>query len=180
MKGRFLSTLFLAISVAASAQLNVDSMQQTAALSSSKAKIDSLLKKVAHLPDSLVPSFHKIDSIRNQLNLAADSIQTEYENTVSRIDAQTKKLNQSIDSLRDLNLPATTFTKRLDSLNQIVQSIQKKFNSKLNVLKTKTIDKVKAIDLPPECREPPQQMTKHMDALSVNSRIVKIPALDLP
>jgi hypothetical protein len=49
------------------AQTKVDTQQQTIASASDKANIDSLTQ-LPQLPDSLLPSFHKVDSIRNKFN----------------------------------------------------------------------------------------------------------------
>ena len=180
MRSPFLLTVFFSISVAAFAQINVDSLQQKLVSASEKINIDSLEKKLTQLPDSLLPSLYKLDSIRNDFNNTADSIKTQYQNAVSKIDAKANKLNNSIDSLQRLNLPTGKYTKRLDSLNQLSQSTAVKFTSRLNALKAKTTGKLNALDLPPEYKEPLQQLTKNVDGLNINSNILKIPELNIP
>ena len=73
------------------------------------------------LPDSLLASFQKLDSIRTTFNLAADSIRTVYGKSLRNIDAETIKLHGVIDSLRMLRLPTAQYTKRLDSLDIFVK-----------------------------------------------------------
>src|SRR5688572_8355784 len=68
-------------------------------------KINSMAQKLPQLPDSLLPSFHQVNSIRNRFNLQADSLKNEYEQSISRIDVRTNKISSTIDSLQDLNLP---------------------------------------------------------------------------
>lgn len=83
-----------------------------------------------------------------------DSIREEYDRTVSKIDAQTDKLNQSIDSLQRLELPTERYTKRVDRLKTLRQTTESKLTSRLNALKAKTTDKLNTLDLPPSTRTP--------------------------
>ncbi len=86
--------LFLAINGVNYAQLHSDSLVHKVNSVSQRFRIDSIENHLQPLPDSLLPSFHKLDSIRTAFNLTADSIQTTYERAVSKIDAKTGKINQ--------------------------------------------------------------------------------------
>ena len=179
MKRPLLFTILSTLFFSAFAQVQVDSMSQKLDAVTSKINPDSLLN-VQLLPDSLLPSFHKVDSIRNKFTLAADSLQNQYRNTLSKIDQYTNKINSRIDSLSKLNLSTERYTKKLDSLHQLRQNTISKFTSKLDELKSKTTGKLNALDLPPEYKEPLQKLTQNVSGLSLNSDITKIPALTIP
>lgn len=125
------------------------------------------------LPDSLLPSFQKMDSIRNEFNTEADSLRTQYQQ------APAQKLSNKIDSFQRLDLPAGRDTAKLDSLNQERQNITTKFSAKLDGLKAKTTGKLNALDLPPEYKGPLQQLTKNVDDFSFSNDALKIPGLDI-
>lgn len=185
MKGPFFLTVFFAFSLATHAQVNTDSLQRKLASASERISLDSLQQKFSQLHDSLptatgMRSFQKIDSIRLDFNNTADSIKVQYENEVSKIEAQVNKLNTGIDSLQRLNLPTGKYAKSLDSLNQLRQNTDAKFTSKLNALKAKTTGKLNALDLPSEYEEPLQQLTKNVEGLKLNSGALEIPELNIP
>lgn len=182
MKYPFLTIVLFSLCAAAFGQTKSDSLQQKAASATDKitsVNIDSL-SQLPQLPDSLLPSFHKVDSIRSQFNLEADSIKTQYQNEVGKIDAQTSKLNHKIDSLQSLNLPTGKYTQKLDSLGQLRQGTEQKYTAKLEQLKSKTTGKLNALDLPPQYQEPLQQLTKNVDGLNLNSGALQIPGLEMP
>jgi hypothetical protein len=142
--------------------------------------LDSLSQSLPQLPDSLLPSLHKVDSIRAAFNGAADSLQSAYQKTISRFDRQVTKLTHSKDSLQQLNLPTGKYSHKLDSLSQLRQNTTTRFTSKLENLKSKTTGKLNSLDLPPEYKGPIQQLTSKMEALNLNSDVVKIPSLNIP
>jgi hypothetical protein len=143
------------------------------------SKLDSI-PKLPTLPDSLLPSFGKLDSIRNSFNQEAGALKSEFTESMSKIDSQQKKLNAKIDSLGKLNLPANRYLAKADSLNQVRQKKTAEFNSKVESLKSKTVGKLKNLDLPPQYNEPLQQLTSKVDGFGLNSDFVKIPQLEIP
>lgn len=178
-------TLILSIFWAAHAQEKVDSIQQKLDSRLNKVdgitqKLDSLSPQLPTLPDSLMPSFEKLDSIRNDFNKEAFAIKDEYHKSISSIDGEAKKINHKIDSLGKLNLPTKKYTGRLDSLNQLRQKKTADFNSKVESLKSKTTGKLNSLDLPPQYKEPVQQLTSKVDGFGLNSDFVNIPQLDIP
>lgn len=196
MKGPFLLTLYVTLCVSASAQVNVDSVQQDVDAVLNKVTVDSLQQHVTRtlntldvdslqaglrqLPDSLMPAYRKIDSIRNAFNGAADSIQQEYHHSLSRIDSAAHKIQRTIDSASHLNLSTARYTKALDSLNSLRRRLEKKFTSRLDDIKSKTIEKVNGLDLPAEYKEPIQRLTGKIDGLSLHGDVLNIPPLDVP
>ena len=148
MKGPFLSTVFLTLSLAATAQVQGDSPQRKIDGALDKIDLDSLGNQLTQLPDSLLPAYHRIDSIRISFNQKADSLQSEYRNALSRIDAHANKINGRIDSLSHLNINTSRYTRTLDSLNNLRQKIEQKFTSRLNDLKAKITGKLNDLDIP--------------------------------
>jgi hypothetical protein len=161
------------------AKIIVDSIQQMMNFGSEKSSGFSVQIRL-HFPDSLLPSYYEIDSIRHNFNLAADSLRAHYKNAVSKIDGKTRRLNKSVDSLAKLNLPIRVDTGKVDSLNQLRRSTENEFTSRLQALKARTIGKLDALDLPPEFKEPLQELIQKVDALEFNSDIIKIPELKIP
>jgi hypothetical protein len=179
VKSPFLILIFTFMAATAFGQTKVDTLQQKIASASDKVNIDSLTK-LPQLPDSLLPSFHKVDSIRNEFNEKADSLKNKYQESVSKIDAARGKVNHTIDSLQTLNRPTGKYTKKLDSLNQVRQETSAKFTSKAEELKAKTTGKLNALDLPPQYKEPLQSITGKVDGFNLNSDFVKIPEVKIP
>jgi hypothetical protein len=171
--------IFFFMAVCTFAQTKVDTLQKKITSASNKINVDSLTR-LPQLPDSLLPSFHKVDSIRNEFNEKGDSLKNGYEQTVSKIDAASGKVNRTIDSLRNLNLPTGKYTRKLDSLNQVRQETKAKFTSKADALKAKTTGKLNALDLPPQYKEPLQSITGKVDGFNLNTDFTKIPEVNIP
>ena len=191
MKTLFPILLFFATISAALAQVNTDSVGHKIdslgyRLDSLGNKIDSFNQKISsiptglpQLPDSLLPAYNKVNAIRHEFNEKADSLKNEYQTAISKIDKQTHKINNTIDSLEHLKLPTGKYTGKLDSLNQIRQKKTAEITSKVDALKAKTTGKLKGLDLPPQYNEPLQQLTSK-DGFGLNSDFVKIPQLEIP
>jgi hypothetical protein len=179
VKSPFLILILLLFASTAFSQTKADTAQQKIASASDKINVDSLTQ-LPQLPDSLLPSFHKVDSIRNEFNEKADSLKNGYEHAVSKIDVASGKINHIIDSLQHLNLPTGKYTKKLDSLNQVRQQTTAKFISKADALKAKTTGKLNALDLPPQYKEPLQSITGKVDGFNLNTDFAKIPEVTIP
>lgn len=180
-----MKTLCLAVSLyfaflGAFAQQKVDTLQQKVGSAIDKVNVDSLQSKLPQLPDSLLPSYEKLNSIRNSFNNEADSLKTGYQKSVSKLDAVTNKLNRSKDSLQNLSLPTDKYTHKIDSVAGLRQKTIADFNSRASALKAKTTDKLKGLDLPPQYNEPLQQITGKVDGFNMQSDFTKIPQLDVP
>jgi Cu/Ag efflux protein CusF len=180
VKDLFIILIFCGIIASAFGQMSTDSLGQKFASASQNFNVDSFSQKILPSPDTLLPSFQKIDSIRNGFNLAADSLQTKYQKTISEIGAQTRRITLTIDSLQRLNLPASKHTKALDSLKALYSSTVSKLTSKLDSLKSKTIDKLSALDLPPEYKEPLQEVTNKINQIDLNAGKINLPELKIP
>jgi hypothetical protein len=157
-----------------------DSLRNKFITKTDQVNIDSLQSQLPQLPDSLKPSYQKLDSIRTAFNSEADSLKNKYEQAVSKLDRYTNKLTHSKDSLEKLNLPTDKYTHKIDSVAQLRQKTTSGFNAKASSLKAKTTDKLKGLDLPPQYNEPLQQITGKVDGFNVQSDFVKIPEVDVP
>lgn len=141
--------------------------------------IDSTLGTFIQVSDSLT-SFHKIDSVRQQFNLAADNVRKHYQAALTQVDATTRKLNGAVDSLRLLNMPTIKYEGQLDSLTAVRREIQTKFTSRLNDLKSNTVEKLNALDLPQEYQKPINDLTKNIDRLNLNTDAIRLPEINIP
>lgn len=180
MKVLFIILIFFKIIAPACGQISTDSLGQIVATTSQKFSVDSISQKLLLSPDTLLPALQKIDSIRHSFNLEADSLQSKYQKTISKIDAQSKRLTTAIDSLQQLKMPASKHTRTLDSLNALRYTTVSKLTSKLDSLKSKTIGKLNALDLPPEYKEPLQQITGKVNAIGLNTGKITLPDLKIP
>jgi hypothetical protein len=156
---------------------NLTFAQQTA--DSLQAKIDNI--SLPELPDSVKSNWQRVDSVRNDFNLKADSLKDNYQQSVGVIDKQTGELRHEIDSLNNLKIPSNKLTRKLDSLSQVRQKVEGDFNGKVNQLKSKTIGKLDKIEMTPEMKGPVGEFTQKIKDFSVtNNEFVKIPALKVP
>lgn len=179
MHPRLLFIVFLTFLSAASAQVVPDSLRQRLDVVS-KINVDSLPNRLPHLPDSLLPAYYTIDSIRNDFNRTTDSLKNAYAESRQKIDDRINAVNKRIDSLQHLGLSTHKHTKALDSLSQVRKQVEGKFTSRLNVLKSNTTDKLQALDLPSEYKEPLQVLTEKVKAVDLHSGALKLPRLEIP
>lgn len=156
-----------------------DSLSQRTSTATEMTRIDSLRKKVLLLPDTLSPSFQRVDSIRNEFAPKLDSVQQEYHQAVSELEAKTTSVIKTIDSLQHLQLPTNRYTRELDSLHQLKDKVGVKYKTAFDSLKAKTIGRLQSLDLPPEYKEPLQKLTTNITGLSVDTDIAKIPPFQL-
>jgi Cu/Ag efflux protein CusF len=180
VKVLFIILIFCGIIAPALGQIGTDSLGQKVVSTSQNFGVDSLSQELLPLPDTLLPSFQKIDSIRSAFNLAADSLQTNYQKAISSIDTKTRRITVTLDSLQRLNLPTSKHTKALDSLSALRYSTVSKLTSKLDSLKSKTVGKINALDLPPEYKEPLAQLTSKIKEIDINTGKVNLPELKIP
>lgn len=180
MKAVFIIPLLCGIFSLSYGQINTDSRAQKLASESENFDLDSIGQKVAYIPDSLLPSLQKLDSIQKGFNLTVDSLQTKYRETLSKIDARTKRITTTIDSLQQLKLPVSKHSKTLDSLNSLRYRTVSTLTSKLDSLKSRTLGELNAVYLPPEYKEPLRQLTDKVNEIKVNSGKINLPALKIP
>jgi hypothetical protein len=175
----FIILIFYGIIAPAYGQISTDSLVEKIASTSQDFIVDSLSQKLFPLPDTLAPSLQKIDSLRNAFNLAADSLQTKYQKAISSVDAETRRITVTLDSLQRLKLPNSKHTKTLDSLSALRYSTVSKLTSKLDSLKSKTIGKINAVDLPPEYKEPLRQLTNKINEVDINTGKINLSELKI-
>jgi hypothetical protein len=166
-------------SIASFSQSQADSLQRDLTEIVDKVNLDSL-PRTPQLPDSLLGSYKKVDSIRTDFNQKASALKSEYDSSMMKIEDQRDRLTSQIDSLQKLNLPIGKQTNKLDSLNQAQAATTTKFNSKIEDLKSKTTGKLNALDLPPQYKEPVQALTKNIDGVNLAGADIKVPGVEIP
>ncbi len=185
VKTIFLSFFYFITITVAFGQTNTESVDGEIdplgrTVSTDTQTISSIPTNLPLLPDSLLPLYNKLNSVRDEFNQKADSLQNDYQIMISKIDTRALKINDAIDSLQNLKLPIDKYTKQLDSLNQLRQKSTVAFNSKVETLKGKTIGRLKDLNLPPQYNTPLQQVTSKVDGFDLNGDFVKIPQIEVP
>lgn len=179
MKGLAITLIFWGLYSSSCAQVSGDSLQRLTSIAE-RIGVDSLQQSLLMVPDSLIESFQKIDSIRTYFNVKTDSIQKIYRQAALNIQSLKSKLDNSIDSLRRINLSTDQYSRKRDSLSQRLNTIESRFRSGLDSLKVKTIDRLNAVDLPPEFQEPLKRMTANVTDLNIQSDVINISSIDIP
>lgn len=145
-------------------------------------KADSLLNKVdggINKLDSLQLPKTGLDSIQTSFYKGADSLKTEYRNKLARLDASKNKLQSKIDSLGSLNLPTEKYTAKLDSVNRKYSETVSSLNTKMETLKSKTVGRVKDLQLPPELQGEASAITQNIEGFKLPVKDLNIPSLDV-
>jgi hypothetical protein len=174
-----LTLVFSILSYMACGQPTLDSLLQKRTVTDQAINTDSLVQS-SQLPYSLSPSFQKLDSIRNEFTIEADSMQEKYQQAVRVIEEKNRTLINAIDSLEKLDLPAGNYTRKLDSLQRLKNNFESNYKSRFDSLKSKTIRRLQSLDFPPEYKEPLQKFTTNITELNINTDIPKIPSIDIP
>lgn len=158
-------------------------------------QMDSVSQHITLLPDSLLPVYSKADSIVTGFNAKADSIvtvfnatadslQTQYRKKVSDLEAQTQTINRKIDSLRQIGLPTKKYQRSLNKLSALKEKTEKQFSEKLTKLKSRTTERLKELDLPPQVQEPLDKLTDRINNVNLHTDVripeLKIPGYELP
>ncbi len=136
------------------------------------------------LSDTLLQkSIHKVDSITLSFQSKADSLNALYQKQVSKIDSIRNQIQSNIENLNHLKLPTDKLTKKMDSLNQVVNEKVSSLTKKLDDLKSKATKGLKEIQLPPQLQEPMQKLQSSIDGYSLpslNTSALSMPSLNLP
>lgn len=69
------------------------------------------------LANANLVTYSRFDSIRAKFNVSADSFHGQYRNMIADFNAETKRINQTIDSLERLTLPTKKYEKKLGELS---------------------------------------------------------------
>jgi predicted nuclease with TOPRIM domain len=120
-----------------------------------------------------------LDSIQNSFYKGADSLKSEYRDKLAKLDSSKNKLQTKIDSLGSLNLPTEKYTEKLDSVNNKYSETVNSLNTKMESLKSKTVGRVKDLQLPPELQEKASALTRNVEGFKLPVKDLNIPALDV-
>lgn len=152
---------------------------------------DSILNTPTYLgiPDSL-KTLLMIDSVDQRTLYTLDSIQTAAGNSFDNLKSSYDSINSTaiiemstiqsrLDSIKNLNLPTTRLTARLDSLIQWKDAKLDSIRAKVDALKSKVEEKIQSLDLPDELKGKTDELTAMVDKLDVSLPDAEFPALDL-
>jgi hypothetical protein len=145
-------------------------------------KADSVLNRVEdkfNSTDSLKLPQPPLDSIQTSFYKGADSLKTEYRTKLAKLDASKNKLQSKIDSLGSLNLPTEKYTAKLDSVNSKYSETVVSLDNKMESLKSKTVGRVKDLQLPPELQEKASVITQNVEGFKLPVKDLNIPSLDM-
>jgi predicted nuclease with TOPRIM domain len=129
--------------------------------------------------DSLKVPKTPLDSIQTSFYKGADSLKSEYRTKLAKLDSSKNKLQSKIDSLGSLNLPTEKYTAKLDSVNNKYSETVSSLNNKMESLKSKTVGRVKDLQLPPELQDKASALTQNVEGFKLPVKDLNIPALDV-
>lgn len=162
---------------------------------------DSLVNKKIHVTDSIaqnktnrlnqaitVPtdSLKKLDSalqyknqslnsLQKKFGHRTDSLQRVFAAPMNGLQSSLAKLNHKKDSLTKLNLPTTSVTHKIDSLEKAQTNKLNELNTKIAQLKKETLGKASDLHLPPEAQKELTAFTKNIDGFKVPSNFYNMP-----
>jgi hypothetical protein len=128
----------------------------------------------------LTPYQHKLDSIQNTFYRQSDSLKVAFKRKFSTLDSSRAPLQSKVDSLKNLQLPTEKYTHQLDSINQQQEKLVASLNKKMEDLKSKTLVRIKDLNLPPELQEKVSAVTKNIEGFKLPVKELNIPSLNSP
>lgn len=128
-------------------------------------RIDSAtnLQIVSNIQDSAGYYRQRIDSVKQWMSGEVAGMQKEYSQRADKIIQVQQRLQSKADSLSRMALSDNKVTASLDSVNQKLSSLQQEFQSRLSEAKSKAMDKLGTIKVPPEMQ---QQMNELKTSIS--------------
>ena len=141
-------------------------------------KMDSLVANRLNF-DSLKMPQSPLDSVQVSFYGKADSLKQEYRGKLAGLDSSKRKIQTKIDSLQSLKLPTGKYTAKLDSIDQKRQQVVSTLNDKIGNLKSKSLEKINNLDLPPELKEKVTSVTQNIESFKVPVKDLNIPSLDM-
>lgn len=171
---QYLSLLFALFSTLAVAQVHDETFHSPRGFEA----IDALAQRIS-LKNADTLTYSSVDSISNEFNVTADSLHFEYRHAIAEADAETDKIDQTIDSLERLELPTRKYKNELATLSRSKEKAETKFNEKLNALKSKTIARLNTLELSPEHKERVQKLTQRINEVSLDNDAMKLSAVNI-
>ena len=119
--------------------------------------------------DTLSVLTYKLDSIESSARNDIDSVSQYYNQATSKVQQLSSRCQQKIDSLGKLKLPTEKYTKKIDSLQNVLSETKQNAESKIQSIKQKSTDKINSLPLPPELQSKVSQVTSSLDKLNLSS-----------
>ena len=95
----------------------------------------------------------QMDSVKRWMSEEVSGLQKEYTDRTNKISEVQQKLQSKMDSLGRAGLSDNKLAASLDSINQQPNKLQQEFQSKLSHTKNQAIEKLDAIEVPPEMQQ---------------------------
>lgn len=152
--------------------------------------IDSVLSRSTYLgiPDSLKSllmtdsvdqrALYTLDSIQTAAGTSFDKLKSSYDSINSTAIKEMSTIQSRLDSVKNLNLPTTRLTARLDSLMQWKDAKLDSIRAKVDALKNKVEEKIESLALPDELKGKTDELIAMVDKLDVSLPDAEFPELD--
>lgn len=139
------------------------------------------IKKTSKSIDSAYHSKYKsLDSLQQKFHYRTDSIQKAYAGPMKKLHSEIASLKHKQDSLSKLNLPTTSVTHKIDSLERAQTKKLTEMNAKVDKVKKETLSKVSSLHLPPEAQKEIDSFTKNIHGFSVPGNFFQNINLKMP
>lgn len=148
--------------------------------------IDSLLTRLPSLDSTGVrldsagrEQRQKLDSIRASAAGSFDSLKHSYDSVNKAANNAVAGIQHKIDSLNNLGLSTDHLTNKLDSITGWKDNKLQDINSKVAELKSKTTEKIKSLELPPELQSKAGELTNMVNKLDASLPVAELPDLSM-
>lgn len=132
------------------------------------AQTDSLRAQLPEMPDTILGRAGlKLDSLEQSFTFKSDSLKQSYSAQKEKLTSLKSSYQSKVDSLTKLNLPATQYTQKIDSVDQRLAAVQQRTASKIDSLKGKVNEQIGRLKLPKEANGKVSKLTGLMDKVSV-------------
>lgn len=121
----------------------------------------------------------KLDSIQNAASNSFNSIKLSYDSVNTAAHNAASKIQHSVDSLTTLQLPIDKFTTKLDSIADWQNTKLGKLKLKADSVRSKTLEKINSMELPPALQEQAQKLTSNVQKLDISLPNSQLPDLAL-
>lgn len=139
------------------------------------------LKKINHSLDSTLSYKNKsLDSLQKKFHHRTDSLQQAFAAPMNHLQSSLNKLKHKKDSLTKLNLPTTSITNKIDSVERAQASKLNELNTKIGQLKKETLGKASALNLPPEAQKELTSFSNKINGFKVPNNFFQMPGMKVP
>jgi hypothetical protein len=133
------------------------------------------------IPTTMAHTGDAINSITTEFTSTLDSLNVSYQSKLASIDSEHAALTRSIDSLTNLNIDASAYVNRFDSLAGKRAEVISEFQQKADKAKNSALSRIDKVQLTPGMEGPVGQIKSKISGLDVtDGKIPRLTSLDLP